>query len=485
MRRRTTSHLTRIKNRVRKGEIRMSTEVKRQVGTQRLLARILEQPRLVAAVQSLEPRALLGLIDRIGLEDSGEIIALATVDQLKRVFDEDLWHSPTIGEDERLDPKRFLLWLEVMLEAGDGFAADKLAELPEDLVTAALHQHVLVIDLDELALEMSERPEDDDVAMLEKVLEGGLYHELGQYRVIARVHDGWDALTSVLVALDERHADASQRMLGRLCHASSEYIADNGGLYEVLTSAQMLESDAAAEREDRRARSGYVSPSSATSFLTLARTTDASADTPRDPVTKAYFREYDAPTVEMERAASATSERAAEVLRSVADLEPERPPRMLEGAQPSGQTLLVRALAELDAATHEERMRELAYLANVVVAGVSQKGRRLRAFDATELALATCNLGLEHLMGRKRAVEIAERTGCDTLFRVGWRLLFVEVSKPAQAVAHLLPRLGEQQRTWLSALLDRAPSLPGEWIGTREQIEQARRFLVSLGSGGR
>jgi hypothetical protein len=52
---------------------------------------------------------------------------------------------------------------------------------------------------------------------------------------------------------------------------SREYIADNGGLYEVLSAEQMLEEDLAAERETRRAQHGYVAPSAAAAFLRLAR----------------------------------------------------------------------------------------------------------------------------------------------------------------------------------------------------------------------
>src|SRR5262249_56575882 len=59
------------------------------------------------------------------------------------------------------------------------------------------------------------------------------------------------------------------RVLERLDLASSEYLADNGGLINVLTAAEMLEEDAAADREDRRARSGHVSSASARAFLKL------------------------------------------------------------------------------------------------------------------------------------------------------------------------------------------------------------------------
>src|SRR5947209_4936230 len=113
-----------------------------QANPRALVSRIIEDPALVSAVQALPPTALLRLIDHVGLEDAGELVALATVDQLCRVFDEDVWKSDHPGADERFDPQRFTRWLEVMLEAGERFAASKVAELPEDLVELALHHHV-------------------------------------------------------------------------------------------------------------------------------------------------------------------------------------------------------------------------------------------------------------------------------------------------------------------------------------------------------
>jgi hypothetical protein len=98
---------------------------------------ILEEPSLVQAVQTLEPEVLTKLVRHIGLEDSGELVALFTTEQLMEVFDEDLWQSDRPGDEETFDDKRFALWLEVLLESGPGLAARKVAELDEDLLSAA------------------------------------------------------------------------------------------------------------------------------------------------------------------------------------------------------------------------------------------------------------------------------------------------------------------------------------------------------------
>ncbi|HZS39792.1 MAG TPA: DUF6178 family protein [Polyangia bacterium] len=376
------------------------------VRSRKALARLLEQPRLVEKVQALPPRALLGLIDHVGLEDAGELVALATVEQLARIFDEDLWRSARAGEDERFDPARFGLWLEIMLEAGEAFAADRLAALPEDLLALALHAVVLVIDLDEVTLSVV-----DD--QLEKALESGPYLDVGGYRVIARSWDGWDALGAALGALDEHHGEALRRLLERLFRTTTEWIADNGGLCNVFTSEELLHENAAADREDRRARAGHVSAASARAFLKLPQgDVAATLAEPRDAITRAYFREYRAPRE------PAAGERPAswfaEVTGEAGAARDGRP--LLEGGAPAAEAIFQRTLAALDDDVAAERMRELAYLANVLVAAGRGQPR-----DAANEVLASCNAGLLRAIDAtgRDAAELLAHTGCEKLFRLG------------------------------------------------------------------
>ncbi|HEY3356978.1 MAG TPA: DUF6178 family protein [Polyangia bacterium] len=430
-----------------------------------LLGRLLDDPTLVTTVQGLAPRTLGALVNAIGLADAGEIVALATTEQLQRVFDEDLWRSARPGQDETFDPERFALWLEIMLEAGEELTARKLVELPEDLVTLALHRHVLVINIDELAVEMSGYEQDDDVlTMTEKALDSCLYHEIAEHRIISRRPDGWDAIVAVLTALDRDHHDYLQRLLERCCYVSSEWIEDNGGLYSVLTSEEMLETDAAADREDRRAREGFIAPSAAASFLSLARVTpleELEKARVSDPVTRAYFRSYQpavaaAPAGARRPAPPAPPAMTAAVLGELLkdELPDEARATLLLGGRAGAAdpaALFRGALEELRAADADlaaPRMQELSYLANVLVAGCSFGGRRFRAVEAVEAVVCACNLGLEHLLrpaGPRRAAEDARavlaRDGADKLFRVGWHLLFRDVVLPAgRALAQLLAR---------------------------------------------
>ncbi len=422
----------------------------------RLLMRILDQPELVAAVRELPAPVLGRLIDRVGLEDAGELVALASSEQLQGVFDQDLWRAAAPGEDEQFRPERFALWLEIMFESGEGFLIEQLCALPRDLLTLAVHRLVLVVDTDALWRGVTEPSE--ELQRLERALEAPLFEEWEEFRLLARDPVHWDVVWAALLALDRDHHETLRAILERCCALSSEYIEEQGGLYEVLTSEEMLESDVAGEREDRRAAQGFVAPADARSFLELARRGEQLEI--RDPMTKAYFGAL----------ASGKPARPAESAARASGTELAGPPadvsklvQLLEEAVVSGQSrqqplaalpagpaavkergrrapaerssptaverpvlLLQAALAELRPQKPElffQRIEELHYLANVLIAGSS--GRRPRPVEALEQAITACNTGLERALGANRAlaraVEVLETTPADRLFRRGYR----------------------------------------------------------------
>src|SRR5436190_5315860 len=89
-----------------------------------LLERILDTPDLGRVVPRLQPELLHRVIQTCGLEDCGELVMLATAEQLTRIFDLDLWRSASPGLEEQFDAERFGVWLEVLVESGgSGLAA--------------------------------------------------------------------------------------------------------------------------------------------------------------------------------------------------------------------------------------------------------------------------------------------------------------------------------------------------------------------------
>ncbi len=395
--------------------------------TTTLLATILETPNLATQIQSLPPRALANLIDRVGLEDAGEIVAYASTEQLARVFDEDLWRSERAGEDEKFDAERFLVWLHVMLEAGDAFVAQKLVELPEELVVLAFHRNVLVVDLDVLTPEILDADEEES-NRIQKALEDSLSEEIDQYYVIARRHEGWDDLVSVLLALDRDHHAFLRRVLERCCQMSSETIEENGGLYEVLTSEEMLEGDVAGDRADRRAEEGHVAPSDAKAFLELAKQRKGPGVAEHDPVTRAYFRELSPRTAAAPRPGARP--RGRSLLRLLAKSGITEAGASTEaapaGASPGEELLLasaMRRLAEDAPDAFAKRNEEIAYLANVLAAGCPFQDRKLRPIEAVRVAIAAVDLGLSLEAKRRAPAAVLRDATADGLFRAAWAKL--------------------------------------------------------------
>ncbi|XXT21483.1 DUF6178 family protein [Sorangium sp. So ce429] len=440
----------------------MSTTLAMSTRPRHLVARLLEQPDLVHLVQGLEAPVLTKLIRHIGLEDAGEIVALATTEQLKGIFDEDLWRSERPGKDETFDADRFALWLEVMLEAGEAFAAQKIAELDEDFVTLALEKHILVIDIDRLGVQMtswerlSSLQRGDDPDLIERALDNCPYQEFEEFRVIARNQQSWDAILPVLVELDKEHHALLRALLERCCAISTVYVEQYGGLYNVLTSEEMLESDVAAEREDRREQEGFVAPSAAVSFLSLAKVTpleELLQSRTHDAVTRAHFRAVPAQprpaaaatrrlaTRDESTAASTESVRSfLEVLREADILPPAADPALLTAGAKHGDDLLfasaIREVMARDADLYAKRLMELSYLVNVLISGCSHEGRPFRPFEAVEAAICTCNLGLERLLGQRAGrrkpspdelASVMIEHDAVKMFMAGWSLLHHEV----------------------------------------------------------
>src|SRR6185295_4287944 len=135
-----------------RGRSRMTSRV---IGARRprhLLSRLLDTPNLAQVVPSLDATVLTALVRHCGLEDCGEIVGLATAEQLVRVFDDDLWRGDEAGREDEFDAERFGLWLEVLADSGVTAAAQKIVEMGLDFATAALSRHVLALDQDTLLL---------------------------------------------------------------------------------------------------------------------------------------------------------------------------------------------------------------------------------------------------------------------------------------------------------------------------------------------
>src|SRR5512147_1075016 len=111
-----------------------------------LLKTLTDNPALPAFVRTLKAPVLKRLIDHVGLHDAGDLIALTSTEQLREIFEVSLWESLAPGQAERLQPEKFLEWLDVMLEVGPTFAAQRLIELGDTFVTLNFAPLIKVTD---------------------------------------------------------------------------------------------------------------------------------------------------------------------------------------------------------------------------------------------------------------------------------------------------------------------------------------------------
>jgi hypothetical protein len=401
----------------------MSAALARHVSSSRLLARLIAAPDLAPAIRALPPTSFVSLVREIGVEDAGELLALATPEQLVTAFDEDLFRNTAPGERETFDSARFAVWLAVLLEAGDGAAAARFVELSEDFAVQALSSGLVVLDEDALRSRMSEGG--DDAEAVDKALESSLSEEIDGYLLVAREHEGWDAVLSLILALDRDHRSYLERILDRCANLSRSLLEDLDALATHLSSTDSLAEDVEAEREARRSALGHVEPRAARSFLALAQQPLAAkaAHVERDPITRAYFRELSRRPMPIKEQPAERPNLAARLGAGslLADLYVPALPA-LESSEAMPLVEALQRLEIIDAETFAERVEELWYLANVLLAGAGTREARLRPAEAIEAALATVTLGilLEARARHQTTQQLAEALrGCsaDRFFR--------------------------------------------------------------------
>lgn len=359
--------------------------------TSSLLHRILSAPDLVRQIQSLPAPALLQIIRRIGLEDCTELLALASGEQLARLVDEDLWVKT--GNKEQFDTRRFSTWLLVLEEMGHSRAGQKLSELDEDFLSLAFSHYFYVLELDSVNfLRVRVQGDQWEDERLEKILGGFHQLEIGEYLVLGKPSAPWESLEPLLLALDE----ADSRLLGRVLHRlaiAGEAKADReGGLFEVLSSEEMLEGDASFAREQRRTRDGFVAHSDAVAFLEWVRATPTETIlSGPDPVSTAYFREYEGLVL-----GAAPDRSTPPLFQELLEEEIEGQPLRLAGAI----SPLAAYLSSLPQEESRRFLMELNFLSQVLMQTETLRGGPLRPGEAADRVSKCCEAGLTKAGGK-------------------------------------------------------------------------------------
>jgi hypothetical protein len=456
------------------------------------LARLLDAPFLARVVPHLAPETLHQLIRYRGLDACGELVTAATPAQLTSLLDLDLWRNSRPGRpgsDDQFDVDRFGEWLEMLVDTGESVAARTAAALDRDLVIVGLCRYLRVFDPG--TFEPTESTDDEPMdrhAMMNSETSGDMPEcEVGGYLLRARRTDAWDAIVTLLVTLETEHSRYFHAVM-QGCRRLSNSTPEIDGLDELLMAPEQHLHDVAIEREQRRSRHGYAAPADSRAFLQMARQPRAvSAPAARiavNPIAAAYFRAIDeevdttpedtsagtperaphdeaadAPAIEDDDV-STSIEAVIELLAEAAHLRqgyggqgviPARPRALLEGAHEDPRAARLPLLSRLmefllhhDETAYLTRNRELAFLANTLLAGCSVQSRPFTPQEASDAAACICNLGLECWPARwagEKSQGASGEAGTATppdrflldhdlvaAFETGWSVLYQDVT---------------------------------------------------------
>jgi len=422
-----------------------------------LLRKLSGNANLPTYIRQLPAPALTRLIDDVGLEDSQEILAFVTPEQLRQVLSTALWTGGRPGREEILDLDQFMRWLGVWMEDGERTLVQRVLELGADFTVMCFARLLTAVDRTTEGLQDSE----------------GV--EIGHYLILPRQEKHWHKVVDALTTLWHHEPDFTLGLLRR-CSFVRSILNDDAS--ETAATGTLYE-DIAAERSAQRAGAGYVDPIQASVFLMTAKTT---------PLRELFQQQtYDANTAEylgkQQRLVTRTAQNEAthhpepplseggstqtaavdepapgempdfaeldSLLRDAGILEP--PPQSTplltdQRTGPARSEWVETALAALAAARPDvasRRIGELAYLSNVLISGAEVQGKGFSETQAARMAIATANLGATYVLGpstqpgldAERVNELLEQDpGLVRLFQIGYHLLCRVPGRVCEAV---------------------------------------------------
>jgi hypothetical protein len=413
----------------------------------RSLRNLIDDPAFAAVLEHMQPKALARLVDRVGLNDAAELMTLIPARSLLSALDAAVWKSPGLGASQVFDPAEFTNWLQVWNDVGEGFVADRLAAMSDEYLALCLAS-VLQVENSGTSGYSSDGFEEagysDDAGH-----EG--YELYGHYLLRPAYEDGWESIRGALDALWRHAPERLLHILGTLISSESMLSSDR--------RRTSLNLDVAFERERHLERRGYVSPTGARAFLASTSITSlkdllsmsvydnetrrfleglGNEDNGRHPIENIMptdRADEELPQTQNEAmgiGATPPSQDQISALRRLLEDEAIVEPKRFESLPSSNHdpkravlTELLNRLEGENQAAFQQRSRELAYLAAVLMAGGSLEGQPFTGGEARDAALATCNLGVEFIQSRQVALKLDREPGLIRPFLIGWQMLDV------------------------------------------------------------
>lgn len=403
---------------------------------------LLDMPDLSAVIQTMTPEQLLVVVKKNGLEESAELLAQATPEQLSRMLDEDLWKSPNPGQDQIFDSKQFSLWMNVLNDMGPKKAAEKIAAMDSSFLAMAFSGQIQVFKTEVLQQIIGSNKEQG--ALLEKLIESRLNYEFSEHIIIARSDQSWDSIIEILMELDQERLT---KLLDHLAALSDDLLTGNDQWEELLSLEEQLENDFIDDREKRREALGYITPRHAALWLTEVRQSPPKdlLDAPVPEETRDYFEK----AAERQYAKAANND--YQVASSTNRLFLENQPGLIKKKAVEDTWIIhdaLYALAEADRQLYSRRMEELIYLSNLLMAGCTYQNRAFHQIEAAQAVFSLSNLGLDYWLtnnGKSKAYkeDWLKEKSIVTFFRTGMSLSHQTAMLTAKVVCQYINKLPE------------------------------------------
>jgi len=352
----------------------------------KLLKELTEGMALPAYLSTQSADQVHRIIDRIGLEDSQELVRYLSSEQLDQVLAVDLWRPPVQGADAELDVGRLCVWIDVWSQEGEAYLYERLSGLDEDYLVLLFSELTVVRNLTD---QIADQP---GMVFADFLLQPRAQHE-------------WGRAVDAASALWRYEADTLTRILRNAISETDDDAVGN------------RKADGQYKRQQSREKRGYIEASDAGAFLSGIKNESSMhwlESTAYCPISRRYFASLagidhaaeqnasihaDVPLTEQPEIDAAERARLDAFLVESDLKEAAPPPLMLAGPSGSeGDRKLVRqALSTLyryQPKTIPVRMAELGFLSNVLVAGSEIQARTFSERGAGRAVTALIELGL-------------------------------------------------------------------------------------------
>ena len=398
-----------------------------------LVDRLQDNPLLPTYIDTLPAPVFKKLVLHIGKEDAQELLRYATDLQIRELIETDAWNSQVPGTEEKFDPAKFLEWILLWQDMSSAFLTAKLVSLGSEMLALALDKYIVVVDLDEVGV-------------------SGPVDTFSQFGVMTRDEDQWELILNLLVDVWNEDPEFLEEALAYCCMRRSLFVEKT-----YISGNETLEQNVEGRRDHHRRKLGYISSTSAASFLTQAKVTEIDKliiEVAYDLYTSIHIKAMrkatgSAPKRQQTPGFSSTKSDSGAgnvnlfqlklqeldaLLIQHEIVDPAPFDRLLASPNAKEDLYIKRQLRELakqDPIALDHRQDEIIYLANLLVEGTEVQRNRINELDAIKYVLGTCNLGLEYCVfeeswGSEKEILHAllrQEPGLIKAFRIGYNLI--------------------------------------------------------------